>query len=87
MKKTLTFLSGSFGITGIVMFFYHSFLFSNYAKHGAVKLNNIYIKLINNHGDYSYITLDQSNTLNNLLIWPVILILLAIVLDVIKKRL
>jgi hypothetical protein len=86
MKKLLSYLSGSLAVFGGGVFFIQTFLFSEYAKSGSLKPDKIHSVLINNHGDYSYITLAQSDCLHLLLVWSVSLVLLAIVIDVINRK-
>ena len=86
-NKTLVNLSGLLMISGICFFFFRTFLFIKYAHVGTLKPDSVHTILLNNHCDYAYITLAQSNNLTVLLGLSVSLAILAIIIDIARRKL
>jgi hypothetical protein len=85
MKRLLAYLSRGLAFSGVGVFFFRNYLFSKYAKLGTLNPDSIHTELVNNHGDYSYISVAQSDHVYVLTIASVSLFILAFVIDVVQK--
>ena len=81
--RVLKFLAGGLGT---VLFFYRNSLFAKFAKEGTFKADSLHTIVLNNHGSYTYITIQQSNHLNYLEGGAWSLIGLMIVIDLFQRR-
>jgi hypothetical protein len=81
--NVLKFLAGA---VGTALFFYRNSLFAKFAKEGTSKADLLHTVVLNNHGSYGYITIDQSNHLNHLEVGAWSLIGLMIVIDLLQRR-
>lgn len=85
VRVVVTVLKFAAGILGVLVFFYHNTVFSQYAKEGTRTPDSLHKILINDHGSYSYITVWQSERLRDLLICSGVLIGVMIVFDLLQR--
>lgn len=86
MKIVLTVFKFFAGGLGVVLWFYRNSLFTTFAREGTSEVDAIHTVLVNNHGSFSYITLDQSDHLRALVIASGVLVGLMIVMDLVQRR-
>jgi hypothetical protein len=83
MLTVFKFMAGG---SGVALFFYRNDLFARLARAGATHPDAVHQLRVNNHGSFSYITLEQHNHLRLLVVASAVLVGLMIVVDIVQRR-